>query len=376
MAAFHVMVDRDRFIFLDPAADPGGDGRIDSPLRTFADVHRGSRADRTFSGKILYLRDGVHRLTGPDDSNGNFRIPGDNKPLVWLGYPGEDAVIDASTAVVNMIDRNSGNDAFFSGFTMRNSRPDVSNSRFFFFGGGLGDRSTFFELDFMNLVSGTAGNDNPGAIVRFRSNFADYFVVMNSTIRDYAAPMVGSIYSTRYAVVEGNELGPSTIGSAAQGIFPKAHNDLWSIRRNVSLHNRFSAGGAIHNHMGDCQRAPQRIEIAYNLIDTRTDSPWEGDSIRYNWSAGCQGHDSSVWVYRNTAIGRMRALNSEFNADFEKNIVWNSAGSCMSLPSNAIIMREGNLCNAGDIDGFLDGAYGLRDQYREFRGTHGHEISR
>lgn len=372
---FDVRVTTDGFIFLDPNVATSGTGTIDSPLKTFDDLHLGTRHDRTYSGKILYLRGGTHQLTGPEDSNGNFRISGDNKPLVWLGYPGETVAVDATRAVINMLDSGGGNDAFFGGFGLHNSRPDVANSRFFFFGGSNGQRATFFELDFRNLVRGTAGNDNPGAIVKFAGSYAENFTVINSSIQDYRAPMVGSMYQTRYAVIEGNRLGSSAIGSTHEGIFPKANSDFWSIRRNVSTDQQSFGTAAIHQLMGGVDS--QRMEIAYNLIVTI--DPSRGTAVRYNWSSGPRGYQSTTWVYRNTLLGRLRGLDSEYNASFENNVLLNSdsggvSGITMVLPN--LTIKDNLTADGTDASTMLDEKYRLKGLHREsFLGTHGHEIS-
>ena len=372
---FDVNATREGFIFLDPAAATNGTGTIDSPLKSFDDLHLGSRHDRTFSGKILYLRGGRHQLTGTEDSNGNFRISSDNKPLVWLGYPGEEPIVDATRAVINMLDSGGGNDAFFSGFALHNSRPDLANSRFFFFGGSNGQRATFFELEFENLVRGTSGGDNPGAIVKFSGNYAENFVVMNSAIKDHQASMVGAIYDTRYAVIEGNHLGPSFAANRYEGIFPKSNNDFWSIRRNVSTSGGFSAG-AIHQLMSG--RDPQRIEIAYNLIVSPSAT---GSAIRYNWAGDKVGYANTTWVYRNTLLGTLRGLDSEYNAVFENNILLNSDATGVDGVTRghekAILIVQDNLVrDRSDESVMFDGEYILKGDYRvSFRGTHGHEIT-
>ena len=371
---FDVRATTEGFIFLDPSVASSGTGTIDSPLKTFDDLHLGSRHDRTFSGKILYLRGGTHQLSGTADSNGNFRIPQDNKPLVWLGYPGENPVIDASRAVINMIDSASGRDAFFSGFALHNSRSDVGNSRFFFFGGGSGHRSTFFELDFKNLVRGTAGDDNPGAIVKFAGGYAENFVVINSSIEDYQAPLVGSMYDTRYAVIEGNRLGSSSIGVSPQGIFPKANSDFWSVRRNVSKLQPFREG-AVQQFMGGSD--PQRVEIAYNLLVHPSAS---GRPLLYNWSGVKVGYINTTWVYRNTVLGDLAGLDAEYNAVFENNVILNdSDGGFLWIsmrPSVNYTLLDNLIGRRADESTILDEHYRLTGSYRDsFLGRRGHEIA-
>ncbi|WP_405223874.1 hypothetical protein [Lentisalinibacter sediminis] len=371
---FSIEVTRKGFIFLDPNVATSGDGSIGNPLKTFADVHKGSQDDRTYAGNILYLRGGTHKLTGWAGNNGNFNVKGDNKPQVWLAYPGEEVVVDASSAGVYMLEGNSGNDMFMHGFRMINSRADLSNSRFFWFGGENGSRSTFFELHFENLVRGTSGTDNPGAIVKFRGNsHVEYWAIIGCSIEEYDAPLVGSFYATRYVVVDNNVLGASTMSYVDQGIFAKAASDFWSVRGNVSTLQNFSYG-ALENLGSSSEYGPQRLEFAYNKLYV----PDSGSmAIVYNWTTGEGDPGNSVWIYRNTVVGEMRGLgHAVYEVVIENNVVLNKNGIQESGSTRTVTERDNLIASRSALTEVLDADYRLQGKYRDqYLGTHGHEIS-
>lgn len=375
IASFEVTVTREGFIFLDSSAPGNGDGTIDSPLNSFAAVHRNDVNDRTYEGHILYLRGGQHVLTGPENSNGNFRIDGVNKPLVWLGYPGEEATVNASTTVVNMLGSGSGQDVFMQGFQLAHSSTIVPNSRFFFFGSSAGQRMTFFELDFYGLVPGTSGTDNPGAIVAFAgSNYRDYLTVQDCYFEEYSAPantgVIGSFYTTRYAVIDRNTFGPTSSETPARGIFPKGQNDYWSIRQNESVFTDFRYG-AVQQYMGSRGLGPQRIEIAYNLIRA---SARDRGSVSYNWSNGVSG-DNHTYVYRNTLVGRVRGLRGEHTLHIERNVVLTDDDPAFGdQDGGRTIIDEGNLVRSFNDSTALDERGQLKGEYRKHFGVIGHEI--
>jgi hypothetical protein len=258
---------------------------------------------------------------------------------------------------------------------MRNARQDVANSRFFFFSGSSGQRATFFDLKFENLGRGTSGGtDNPGAIVMFNGNaYRQYFTVMNCEIQNYAAPLVGSIYSTRYAVIEGNTLGNSSVSTVGQGIFAKANNDRWSIRRNVSTQANFEYG-AIEFNLTSGAFNPQQAEISYNLVRTPSTTATVR-AIVYNWGTSpLEG--STVWVYRNTIIGRLSAIKSAFTGIIENNFIFNDEGVDFNSFNATHTQGSGNvLGRSSSAFSFFDANYLLFGANRTtFRGFVGHEI--
>lgn len=370
-ASYTVTATTQGFVFMDPTAPAGGTGSIASPLRDFGELLRGSRNDRTFAGQILYLRGGTHQLTGLAENNGNINFAADNKPLAWLAYPGENVVLDASRAVVNFTESGSGNDFFAQGFTMRNSRPDVADSRFFFFGDNAGHRSTFFELRFQNLVRGTSGGDNPGAIVMFRGGgFRNYLAVLNSRIDGYAAPMVGSIYYTRGAVIEGNTLGAAGGTPPNSGIYAKSGNDLWSIRRNTSVQQNFPYGAVQFSFES---YATSRAEISYNTLRSPNASEI---ALVYNWNE-TSAPGTKIWINRNTLIGRVRALTYvSFEAFLEKNLIFNDdAGGWSGVGTLQGQGSENVVSSSSQTSTMLSSSYLLRDGSRAmYFGTHGAEI--
>lgn len=373
-AFFTVRATTEGFIFLDPSVVTSGDGTINAPLKTFDDVHKGNAEDTTYSGYAIYLRGGQHQLTGWAANNMNYNVVGTNKPIVWLGYPGETVEVDFSQSHVRLTDGiNVGDDIFIGGMKIKNSRADMADSRFFFIGGGDGSRATFFEIDFENLVRGTAGNDNPGGVVAFRgSTHREYFTVIGCTIEEYSAPMIGSLYATRYGVMENNTLGPSSANSVNQGLYLKESADYWSLRRNTSVNQNFGYGAI--EQMIEGSMGLQRVEIAYNTISTPSIT---STAVVYNWASNSVG-DHRVWLYRNTIVGKVMGLNGEYTAVFENNIVINNDNPQIADSSgNAVRTKVDNVfATSSQQSQILNNSYQLIGDYRNsFLGRRGHEIS-
>jgi len=96
--AWSVSVDAAQFLFIDPAAAPGGDGTINAPYQQIADVWPGNAGT---AGKFVYLRGGTHQMPDTLDVpyKGTYHITiGTADVEGFIGYPGESAVIDQLVA--------------------------------------------------------------------------------------------------------------------------------------------------------------------------------------------------------------------------------------------------------------------------------------
>jgi len=251
------------FIFIDPTVTLSGVGTKGDPLKTFADLHLGSTADDTFSGQIVYLREGTHDLEGPADKGGNLQLQDDWKPAVFLGYTNEDAVVDCVSAKF-LVDHQD--DVFIGGFRMTGARNDVANAHFWYFNQNHAQsRVTFFEIEFDDIARGTLGTDNPAAITFFNPTILrNYFTLWGSSLDNYSCPIV-DLYSVKYAVLEKNVLGNGKLDLVNQGIYLKSDMQNFSVRRNTSLVQDFWYG-AIEFGMGAQTFTNDMIEFSYNLI--------------------------------------------------------------------------------------------------------------
>lgn len=373
-ANWTVRASTEEFIFIDPRASTSGDGRKNSPLRTFADMHRGSRTDSTFSGKIIYFRGGTHLLDGPE-SNGNLQLQQNYKPAVWLGYTGENVVIDSRQSKV-LVDAQ--HDIFVSNLRMTNARADVANAHFWFFNANSAqNRVTFFEVDFDNIGRGTAGSDNPAAVTFFNpGNLRRYFTFNGNTYQDYSAPLI-DLYAMRYGVVENNILrkGKSNAGGY-QGIFLKSDIQDFSVRGNVSLEQDFQYG-AIEIMLQAQVFTNDRIEVAYNFINEASNFS-DKRAIVYNWNSGRGANTMpQIYIYRNTVIGKVVGLDSfPYIVSIERNIVLNNETPVINgSGTNRQVIESDNITgrkNSGIVDpqsGILSG------DFQQYAGRYGHILS-
>ena len=90
---WNIEVDSARFVFLSAAASSGGDGSRRRPYGRISAI-----PPSTHTGKIVYFLSGTYdvRDLPQTGNNGWERVEfnGGAKPLSWLEYPGESAVID------------------------------------------------------------------------------------------------------------------------------------------------------------------------------------------------------------------------------------------------------------------------------------------
>lgn len=146
------------FIFVDSSVSESGDGSIGSPIRTLIEVFGDGNDLVTYPGRAVYLREGAYdTLTNNWHANkGYAHADNARKPVVFLGYPGEDATIVFTNGKI--FAGVGGSDLYLGGLTLRDSpmRPrgfhGVSEvtpvgSRMVTFGG---HRTTAFENHWIN----------------------------------------------------------------------------------------------------------------------------------------------------------------------------------------------------------------------------------
>jgi hypothetical protein len=330
-ATWTITADAASFVFLDPATPTSGSGTISSPYKTWPDVFGTTTTDTSNTERVLVLRGGTHTVVGYSSATpaGNLPMLAYNKPMGWIGYPGETPTVVCSTAAINFTGSNDGLDFFTSGVRYLTTRLDLPNTRFFFVGALAASRSTWFECVFEDLTRGTVGTDNPGAIVMFDNNNAvgrrQYVAIINCAHLDFDSPLC-DLYDTFYGVVEGNTLGVSKDGQVNQGIYLKQNNGFFSVRRNASTQAMFDEGIIMHSFNGTNAGASQQVEFCYNLCALPTLGT-NAAGARIDWSSAAFA-GSQAWWYRNTIVGRTRALASTNRQVFiDRNVVINDDAS-------------------------------------------------
>jgi hypothetical protein len=380
-ARFTLIATTEGFVFVDPKVASNGDGTINSPLRDFWLIHGdGDATYKKYAGYIAYLRDGTHRVA---NTGGWFPMSA-NSPMVVLGYPGEAPVINSRNGYISVRSSNGPGDFFFGGIKLKDSNPDMENSRFFSVGGTAGYRSTFFELSFEGQVAGTAGNDNQHHIhYAAQAGYTEYLTFWGLQFRDQATngSSIGSTYQTRFVVVENNLFGAAKSGFTPNAaVFMKYDSTMWSLRRNISLVQQFRSA-TLMQYAADRKTPPQPqlVEMCYNLLGSG------GSVIAGSW--GGQGHtadspggnlSNTTWIYRNTILGRVGSTDRRYNTMvFEANVYLSDSEHYPQDFGGRVVIVAGNdlTGSTSDARSILDGEYRLKGSYREsFLGTRGHEI--
>lgn len=434
---FPLTVTRNDFVFVDPNTIESGDGTIDSPLKRFSELHGdyypgsgalGNSGTTAYSGKIVYLRGGVHQVA---DIPTPYILWSSGRPQVLLGYPGEGVELHMTNGAI----RSVGADFFFSGITNRYS-PDLNlvegghwseaegrksgsnswlhaydnswsmenGSRMFWFGSN--DRLTFFEWSVIqhrgiNTCSTShpelrsAGNHSVVySSAKKAGSYNNYVTVWGTRTQDQDGSLL-QLYSTRYGVAEDNAMLPDSGGplptASTAFIFMKQQNPFWSVRRNRWTEHALntSGGGALYlnttNRSGHTDSS--YVEAAYNLVHSVGNH--RGRTINYNQSGlalESYADDHHIWIYRNTFIGSMHGFARPYTVAFENNVLILGQGTSsshaegqypVSSPYRTVVVGD-----VGIIDGpetwqkYLGPDYRLRGDYREaLLGIVGHEIS-
>jgi hypothetical protein len=353
------------FIFVDPGVSVSGTGTKASPLKLFSDIHKGSSADSTYAGKIVYLRAGTHTLGGAE-ANGNYQLASAITPVSWIGYPDETVVVNASASKFIV---DAANDVFVADFRMTAARTDVANAHFWFFNSNAAQsRVTFYAMTFDNIGRGTSGTDNPAAITFFNSGLLrNYFALISSSLNDYSSPILDS-YAMNLGVIEDITIGTGKTAEVDQGILLKSDISNFSVRRVKSQVQNFTYG-AVDLLMQAQIFAYNNVEVSYCALKSSV------RTIVYNWTESIGANNNpKVFLYRNTLNCQPKGLDSFlFTVTVEKNIVSDSGGLQTSGTYRVITNTDNILYSSGttlfDVNGDLTGSAA------QYEGQYGHMIS-
>jgi len=366
-------IDANQFVFVDANAASTGPGTIASPLKTFADWYKGDvdATDATYHNKIVVFRGGNYTAVGSAANDGNVRLESAYKTPSFIGYPDETASIDFTTAMVFSADSGMS-DTFVANLTLKNARPTVANSHFWWMA-GTPERVTFWNNVFDTLGNGTNGGDNPcGIFVSDVSADKNYFLIKGNTFQNFTNDGPNGsfvdMYRVYYVVIEENLMQNSTPEYGLWAKVTKAYvtiraNRMENVRAGINLWYGDAAPGTPHDH-----------EVCWNKVvidpawgtNTRTflvmgDAPSSINSNHYN-----------TFIYRNTFYGGTSTTQSvgpdPYNTDGNM-IMSNNLSQWRTNEQETIIPNLTGDMNSGiaDSNGLLTGAY--RTQYLGMRGA-------
>lgn len=342
-------------------AAQGGDGTRQNPWRSPADFYR-TKHDATYRGEFIYWRSGTYRIAdAPIEDRTRMALTGNNKPQVWLAYPGESPIIDTTNSHVAIY--QGGSNSYFDGLTFQN------------FNTGFGvridsnaDNVIFRENLFRNLQAGWGGTGTNASAVMIANGGAvgRYWGFLNNRFEDIHDVAYGILsYRTDRVLVQGNAFRNFTVASS-KAIGPKNGNSMWFIRDNRI---NISAGQGIwidtYSTGSDITRD---IEISYNLVLVRTGHAlWVGqEPARYG----------EVTSLRNTYSGARVVVDNLTSTSgpvsFDSDVIINDTSSPNRITTSGSVLTR-NLLIGSISDNIVDASGKLSGDYRQYLGSRGYE---
>lgn len=379
-----------------------GDGSQANPFADIGDIYAGhvevsdedfSSADcgagtpcgdTTYDNQILYFMSGTYAPkglignVGAVDGKIDWRT---HKPMIWLEYPGETAIIDhtaddasLSGAMFKSMDGLTQGNYFFQGITFTNPR---NNSLYF---GGAGVNYVIFDCVFQDMYGATDGF-NPGYIMLGTAgqypNNPVYGLIKGNSFLNAAGASTSYLkfYSVDKLVVSDNTISDDT-GTDTEGIALKAYV------KNVDVRNNYINGIESHAIGGNFNYSDDN-EIRFNRIINASPTAYGGLVLNY------QGENTgTVYAHRNTIEGAVsvRAAAAEDGPFYiYSNVIVNESGEADGIDcgidspctdESSIILGTGATANlVGDAeDGIIDASGNLTTEYIAYLGTHGYEL--
>ena len=374
--SWNITVTTNGFVFVDAgrgrnAANNGctsscGTGTLANPWRTLRDV-----ALNAGGGRILYLRTGTYQVL--DINRGSIgtvwervEFGESTRPVVWLEYPGEAAVIDfgySPGVEVGPLIRFTGENVYVDGLETRRS-----NVIGFQFSSAESARGATFR----RLTMHDHGPSNEGANAAFIMTMSAYphtsygMVIQDSTFYDSVTCAI-KLYSQNKILVEDN-----TYSGLGDGVAVKADIRRFTIRRDrYSNITHTAIGGNMH---GTPDTSTTNGEIAFNNLSGGEDALLINND----------GQALQVYVYRNTVRGRLRVRNvdgSDGPFVFSRNVIVNDDSG---TPSGSHILQDNvtapsRVVISNNLAGYpsqniVDSSGLLTPAYASYIGTVGHQL--
>jgi hypothetical protein len=336
------------FYFLD--ATNGNDasaGAIDTPWKTIGGMYKNSKTDDTYAGGFLYFRTGTYLTKGTNIVFEDLcRIPltSNDKPVVWMGYPGETAIIDPSTAYIAMYS-NAGN-IYFDNLSF--TPLGVLDTNVFGLRIDSGEdnivvrRISFHELPYLS------GSYNQSFFMMSNGETKSNYILFSENTCDTVNGGYCFLgYYTNKVVAEYNTLQNMT---NAHGIAPKMNNTYWSIRKNTAITNMNTSGSI----WIDTYATTNNMDISFNNINDA--------DVALEMGLEPSGY-SPVYSYRNTYQGTVNVLNySSGTISFIQDIIINAntpkiTYSGGSTPTQTNLLSGVTADNIVNTSGILQGSY-------------------
>lgn len=346
------------FLFLDAVdGNDANPGTLASPKQTINGWYI-ARTDTTYQGYTVYYRTGTYRIDAADGGDVEWLACFANrKPDVHLGYPGETAIIDATTY----------------GFCFSNSvAPTFCNLRGANVGPAPGGGSNWVWWDaapdalmFENYIEATTGAGVVGSnasifMSRNGDSSANYCSIINNTFAGLDAHDAFLGYDAYRGVFSGNTFA----NNDGPGCYLKNNNRYWSVRNNVGLNSSNTAELC----QIDTYDTATDIEICWNNYRT------SGHGIGTNQS----GALGTIYDYRNTWNVGSNATENNASGTWNatRNVVlYDSGTQGYSVSSSGVTINRTELLAA--TTGLITEATGLLTgtDRTNYLGIRGHEVA-
>jgi len=342
-----------------------GTGTATNPWRTISDMYYNASAT-----DFIYFRSGTYRVTDlPRESVGGpwerVEFPGHTRAVVWLEYPGQNAIIDFAYGPLIRLD-GSGHEAYVDGF-------ETTSCRIICF--QTGTAPTFRRLRMHDLTPGGDGT-NASFIMTLSKypNVTTGMVIQDSEFFRWATEAVTlKIYSQQKLLIENNIHHD---GSVAVEL--KADVRQFTVRGDTFYNISMTAlGGNMHGCVGCGSGGADLYTTSGEMLFNNSRSSLNAVDLNQD------GQARQLFVYRNTFVGRVQVRNTDSNDGpfyLSNNVIVNSdsgtpAGSHVyldnvSAPSRIVLTN--NLAGYSS-DGIVDASGNLTAAYAGYIGTHGYQ---
>lgn len=333
----------DQFVFIDQAASPGGAGTIADPLSSVDELYNDLEADNTWQGYSIYFRAGTHAII--KQTPGDTRLQwGPQKPLHFIGYPGETVNLDMSDAHIfyDAIGTNTfaenivlqdcgqniapgGDDFGVFGFRLTGDHVNFFNVR----GTGIADLPASTNQSYVMMTAGTQKENLCIKACNFDGNNANAY-----------APCI--LYDTNEATCESNLV--TNCGNIGFGY--KDDNLRACVRGN------WASGSGNPRLYWMYGPEYNENEIAFNV-------GIGGAGVYQQWTSVGPNMTGTTYVHHNTFVGYAQIANMSPSSEniFMQNNVWittqaNAVQFTFNVTSEAALVREGQLILAdmSDVD--------------------------
>ncbi len=302
------------FIFVDAVkghsrwGSPAGDGSISNPFLTMKDflcvTQACPEADKnatTHQNYFVYFRAGTYMVDGPLQPSSPWgTVTLNKKPVVWMEYPGENAILDF--ALGHPLVSSDRNDNYFSGFEMINQSKEGHGIAIAVYSQNARGRNTFWKLVGHGMSGTKIGTVSSHLYIPYGRCCGKYFVFQdNEFYNDHSGHNIVT-YEIMYALFEGNHIHDS---DHINGIAIKGSCQYCVIRGNRMKNLGSATAHAVGIWIYDQTTGPLtgEIEILYNNILAGTANG--NNNVVASFNEAATPASGVHYIYRNTFVGRI-----------------------------------------------------------------------